>query len=100
MANKYYPTKKFIKSKSIWAVYKGEECIIIGNFDDIEKKMNWKRATTFYYVSKSYKNRLSKMKYKNTNIYVVLIEKVKGKPMNYRENYIKRKWESESRKSK
>ena len=89
--SKYYPTKKFIKNKSIWAVYKGEECLVIGTFDEIEKKLHFKRETTYCYVAKSYKKRR-----KTTNcIQFVLVEPYKGKPIDYRREYVKRKWRNE-----
>lgn len=92
--SKYYPTKKFIKSKSIWAVYKGEECLAIGDFNELEKKLNLTRDTLFYYVSDSYKKRLLKMKQKETNITFVLVEEIKGEPLDL-SKYNKRKCENE-----
>lgn len=91
--NKYYPTKKFIKSKSIWAVYKGEEEIAFGTFDEIEKKLNLKRTTMFYYVSDVYKRRLSKAKRKDKNICFVLVEKVKGEPLDFKK-YNRMEWKN------
>lgn len=92
--SKYYPTKKFIKNKSIWAVYKGEECLVIGNFDEIEKKLNITRETIYTYVAKSYKKKRPGI----NCIQFVLVEAVKGKPIDYRKEYKKRKWENEKQR--
>lgn len=89
--SKYYPTKKFIKNKSIWAVYKGEECLVIGTFDEIEKELNIKRETIYCYVAKSYK----KIRKTTNCIQFVLVEPYKGKPIDYRREYAKRKWKNE-----
>ena len=94
--SKYYPTKKFIKNKSIWAVYKGEECLAIGTFDEIEKELNITRETIYGYVSKGYERKIKKRNGLNA-IQFVLVEAVKGKPIDYRREYVKRKWRNEWR---
>ena len=90
---KYYPTKKYVKCKSIWALYKKEECLCIGTFEEIEKKLGYKRDTLHYYTSNAYK------KMKNRYVYMVLVEKVKGEPLDYRK-YHRLEWKNEHRKNK
>lgn len=79
---KYYPTKKKIVNKSIWAFYEGEDCIAIGTFEELCEKLNYKLDTLYYYSSNSYKKRLKKFKKKNKK-YLILVEKVKGRPIDY-----------------
>ena len=95
--SKYYPTKKFVKNKSIWAVYKGEEEIAFGTFDEIEKKLGIKRETTYGYVSKAY---AKKNKNNPNKLCFVLVEKYVQKPIDYRKIYLKRKWDNEYNSSK
>lgn len=95
--SKYYPTKMFVKNKSIWSVYKGEEEIAFGTFDEIEKQLGIKRETTYCYVSKTY---LNKNKNNPNKICFVLVEPYIQQPIDYHEIYRRRMWKSEYRKSK
>lgn len=74
----YIRKTKYTKRHSIWSVYKGENEIYQGNFNELSRLMNVNLDTLTYYTSKVYIKRLNKRKKKGANaIRFVLVEKVK-----------------------
>ena len=45
-----------------YAVYKGEECLAIGNIYQLAKKLNIKERTIRFYLTPTYKKRVKKSK--------------------------------------
>jgi DNA-binding CsgD family transcriptional regulator len=45
-----------------YAVYKGEECLAIGNIYQLANKLNIKEATIRFYLTPTYKKRVKKSK--------------------------------------
>lgn len=41
-----------------YALYKGEECLAIGNIREIAKKMNVKERPIYFYTTPTYKKRV------------------------------------------
>lgn len=74
----YIRKTKYTKRHSIWSVYKGENEIYQGTFDELKELMNVNLDTLTYYTSKVYIKRLNKRKKKGANaIRLVLVEKIK-----------------------
>ena len=74
----YIRKTKYTKRHSIWSVYKGENEIYQGNFNELSKLMGVNLDTLTYYTSKVYIKRLNKRKKKGANaIRLVLVEKIK-----------------------
>lgn len=51
-----------MKKNKQYAVYKGEECIAIGNIYQLANKLNVKIETIRFYLTPTYKNRCKKSK--------------------------------------
>ncbi|MBO7696533.1 MAG: hypothetical protein J6T10_28230 [Methanobrevibacter sp.] len=68
----YKRKTKYYKSKSIWALYKGEELIGIGTIEELAELTNVKKESIMFYYSPSYKKRKKNSINRKT---LVLVEK-------------------------
>ncbi len=50
------------KNVNVYAMYKGEECLGIGTFDELQEILKISRRTLQFYTSPTYKKRIKKSK--------------------------------------
>lgn len=68
----YKRKSKYYKTKSIWALYKGDELIGIGTIQELAELTNVKENSIRFYYSPTYKKRMKNGKNRKT---LVLVEK-------------------------
>lgn len=71
----YKKKKKYIRNKSIYALYKGENFIKEGTFKEIAEYIGVTETTVYFYSTKSYLKRHKKTS--NNYKVLVLVEKRK-----------------------
>lgn len=58
------------RKRWVYAVYKGEDCLIIGTREEICEEMNIKRKTFEYYRTNAYSKRLENRKCRKAKIII------------------------------
>ena len=57
-----------------YALYRGDDLIIIGTLEDLAKEMGIKVASVKWYMSNSYQKRMDKMKNKDNAVIIFQID--------------------------